>query len=303
MTKSAAEVEAEVEATRSDLDRTVEALKDKMHPGQLFDEATRMMSGTSNQVLTKVVEQARTNPLPLAVIGLGVAWLAFNQTRRTSYADTYSAYDSYDDDGAQPSLKSRLTGRVSDARHQVTDRVELARDRVSDGVSAAKGKVGGLVDRAKVGLHDARETAEEKARMAQQRLSTLGADVSERAGQVRVQARQRYEDTLETEPLILAAIGVAVGAAVGAAMPASPVERRYVGPTRDRLLEKGKTLAADSLEDAKGIAARAYDQAKEELKRQTGPDGKGSTLTEKAQAVANAGAATVKEELHGRLPN
>ena len=86
-------------------------------------------------------------------------------------------------------------------------------------------------------------------------------------------------------------------------MPASPVERRYVGPTRDRLLDKGKTLAADSLEGARGIAARAYDQAKEELRRQTGPEGKGSTLAEKAQAVANAGAATVKDELHDRLPS
>ena len=70
MMKSAEEVEREVEASRGELDRTVEALKDKMTPGQIFDEATRAMGGAGQQVMSKFVDQARENPMPLAVMGL-----------------------------------------------------------------------------------------------------------------------------------------------------------------------------------------------------------------------------------------
>ena len=42
MTKTSAEIELEVEATRGNLDRTVEALKGKMSPGQLVDEVGRV---------------------------------------------------------------------------------------------------------------------------------------------------------------------------------------------------------------------------------------------------------------------
>ena len=67
MTKTAADIEREVEASRSNLDRTVESLKDKMTPGQLFDETSRALGSTGQQVFAKFVEQAKENPMPLAV--------------------------------------------------------------------------------------------------------------------------------------------------------------------------------------------------------------------------------------------
>jgi hypothetical protein len=51
------------------------------------------------------------------------------------------------------------------------------------------------------------------------------------------------------------------------------------------------------------VAQRAYGQVKEELHRQTGPEGEGASLVEKAQAIAEAGASTVRDELDSRLPH
>lgn len=114
MTRSAAEVERDVEETRGKLSRTVDALKEKMAPGELLDEATRSLGSTGEQIYNKVVEQAKLNPVPVALIGVGLAWLlAGGLTRKDN--DTVATGSRYDPDGSdgQESGASR-----AGARHQ-----------------------------------------------------------------------------------------------------------------------------------------------------------------------------------------
>lgn len=275
MTKSSAELEREVEETRGRIDQTVEALKDRMQPQEMFDEATRMMGGASNKVLTTAVEQLRENPIPIALIGLGVAWLAIGQTRRntgSAYAGGYyPTYEGYDED---ESLKAKVKAKADAAKAKLADTAEKAKAKLADAQHQAADGVSGLRGKAGEYAHVAQEKAEEYSRAA----------------------RQRFDDTLDSEPLVIGAIGLAVGAAIGAAMPSSQVERRYFGPARSKVADKAKA----SLDDVKDVAQRAYDQVKDELHRQTGPDGEGASLREKASAIAEAGAKTVKEELEGR---
>ncbi|WP_041373269.1 DUF3618 domain-containing protein [Phenylobacterium zucineum] len=286
MAKSSAEVEREVEATRGQIDRTVEALKEKMQPKELFDEATRIMGGTSNKVLTTVVEQAKENPIPVAMIGAGIAWLALSQGRKRRDYDAYSGagyyetYEGYDEsEGMAAKLKAKAKGavgaakgKISEAKEKVAEAAHHARSGAADGASTAKGRMAGLT----------------------------GA-VSTRASTMSRQAQQRYQETLDTEPLILGAIGVAVGMAIGASIPASRTENRYIGPHRDKLVGKGREMAKSSLHEARTVAERAYGQVKEELHRQTGPEGEGSTLKDKAKALADAGVGSVREDVDGRL--
>jgi ElaB/YqjD/DUF883 family membrane-anchored ribosome-binding protein len=274
-TKTSAEIEREVEDARGRVDRTVEALKDKMQPRELFDEATRMMGGTSNKVLTTAVEQLRENPIPIALIGLGIAWLAISQTRRQAAAEYpegyYPTHEGYDEDEG---LRAKVRARAEAAKARLADTAEKAKARLASAQSSAE-----------EGVSAARGKATEYAHLAQ-----------EKAGEYSRYARQRFDDTLDQEPLVIGAIGLAVGAAIGAAMPATPVERRYFGPARSKAADAAK----QSLEQAKEIAQRAYGQVKDELHRQTGPAGEGSTLAEKAQAIAEAGAKTVRDDLEGR---
>lgn len=273
-TKTSAEIEREVEDARGRVDRTVEALKDKMQPRELFDEATRMMGGTSNKVLTTAVEQLRENPIPIALIGLGIAWLAISQTRRQTAAEYpegyYPTHEGYDDEGLRAKVRARAESakaRLADTAEKAKARLASAQTSAEEGVSAARGK------------------ATEYAHLAQ-----------EKAGEYGRYARQRFDDTLDHEPLVIGAIGLAVGAAIGAALPASPVERRYFGPARSKAADAAK----QSLDQVKDVAQRAYGQVKDELHRQTGPAGDGSTLAEKASAIAEAGARTVRDDLEDR---
>lgn len=276
MTKSSAELEREVEDARGRIDQTVEALKDKMQPRELFDEATRMMGGASNKVLTTAVQQLRENPIPIALIGLGVAWLAISQTRRdptlggtypNGYYPTYEGYD--EDEGVKAKVKARAEAakaKISHAAQAAKDKLAAAGHGAGDGVTEARG-----------------------------RMSQLAGEARTKAGEYGHMARQRFDQTLDHEPLVIGAIGLAVGAAIGASLPATPVERRYIGPTRDKAAEAAKA----QLGDLKEVASRAYGQVKDELHRQTGPEGEGATLAQKAGAVAEAGSRSVREELSG----
>ncbi|MDZ4370610.1 MAG: DUF3618 domain-containing protein [Phenylobacterium sp.] len=274
MTRTPADVEREVEDARGRLDRTVEALKDKMQPQELFDEATKMMSQTSDKVLTTAVEQLRENPIPIALIGLGVAWLALGRTsRRPAYADGYyPTYEGYD------------AGDPDSISHRVKATAEAAKSKLSKSAEKAKAKLGDAQHMAEDGLAEARRKASDYAHVAQEKAEAYG----------RV-AKARFDDTLDHEPLVIGAIGIAVGAAIGASLPATATERRYIGPARTKAAERAK----GSLDEVRHVAERAYTQVKEELHRQTGVEGEGKSLRKKAGAVAEAGAKSVRDEIEG----
>jgi len=120
MNRSAEEIERDVEETRGRLEETVEALKDKMSIGQIIDEAAgyfRGNGGEAGEIVSRLADQARANPLPLALIGVGLAWLMSGRgapnlrirSRRRGY---------YDDDPKRGIVPPHLYGeRFYDGRH------------------------------------------------------------------------------------------------------------------------------------------------------------------------------------------
>ncbi|MFZ5721215.1 MAG: DUF3618 domain-containing protein [Pseudomonadota bacterium] len=241
MTRTAAELERDVEEARSRLDGTLEALKHKLEPQELFHEAKSMMSEASNKALSTAVEQVRANPLPIALIGVGVAWLALSQARRRhAGADGYyPVYEGYDEgDGASSKIRAKA---------------DAAKARLSEGAGKAREKLSEVQHQAADGVARARSRAGEVAHSARAK-----------AGEYGHAARQRFDDTLENEPLVVGAIGLAVGAAIGAALPSTPAERRYFAPARRAAAERAK----ESLSEVREAAQRAYGQAKDELRRQ-----------------------------------
>jgi hypothetical protein len=82
MNRSAKDIEREVEATRASVEETVEALKDKMTLGQMVDEAASYFRNTGGpQLFSNLGSQVRDNPLPLALVGIGLAWLMSGRGR------------------------------------------------------------------------------------------------------------------------------------------------------------------------------------------------------------------------------
>jgi hypothetical protein len=341
MTRSSEEIEREVEATRGELDRTVEALKERMTAGQIIDEMMGSMKGTAaSDMVSNLGSQARENPLPLALIGAGVAWLMFGKPpakrewreRRTFVADPYTgeigfegdatAYDvdasRYHEDydpltGADmsgenkgPGLKekagqaaSKVKAAASNAAHKVSDAAHTGKAKASQAVSGARDGLGSAKSKAAERMSSAKGRAGEGYHSAGQRLSSAGERAKAQASQYGQRAQRTFSDTMENEPLIIAAAGVAIGAAIGAALPASRIENRAVGRFRDKAIDQGKQMAQERMEEAKTIAQSALGAVKEEADRQGMPTGV-DTLADKVQEVARAGMDTAKREMEQR---
>ena len=61
---------------RAQVADTAELIRNRMTPGQSIDEFTGLFSGGDGAAaLGNLKAQARDNPLPLTLIGTGLAWL------------------------------------------------------------------------------------------------------------------------------------------------------------------------------------------------------------------------------------
>ena len=74
-------IERDLEDTRSRLDATIDALQQKLSPGQMVDQAvTYFKEGGGVEFTNNLGRTVRDNPLPVLLIGAGIAWLAVSGT-------------------------------------------------------------------------------------------------------------------------------------------------------------------------------------------------------------------------------
>ena len=77
------EIERDLDATRSRLDATIGALQQKLAPGSVVEEAVTYFKESGGVDITRTVGRSmRDNPVPVALIGVGLGWLVLNEARR-----------------------------------------------------------------------------------------------------------------------------------------------------------------------------------------------------------------------------
>src|SRR5687767_4244454 len=102
----------DVERTIDDMRETVDALKEKLSPGHLRDEAGERLReatiGRAEQAMDRVGDRATgigssimdtimENPMPAALTAIGIGWLLVSSRQRDNdwYADTGWSYQPY----------------------------------------------------------------------------------------------------------------------------------------------------------------------------------------------------------------
>jgi hypothetical protein len=87
--KSAEEVQREVRESRAEVEQTLEAIQRRLSPGQMFDQAVDYMRGSGGQeFLRNLGATVRDNPVPMVLMGTGLAWLMLSGPRdRRHYED------------------------------------------------------------------------------------------------------------------------------------------------------------------------------------------------------------------------
>ncbi len=287
-------------------DTVAEATSETMHKaydatiGRAHDAVAPMVNRAKDAGST-VVDVVRANPIPVAMIGLGIAWLVMNNRkndRETEWRRTHSVYGTYGAEATPsefPSYESQpatgLTGSgvytegyggagysgsnygpqgYRDAGNGngggIGQALDGAKDKVGQAAGAAREKVGQAAGAVKDKVGQAAGTVKDKAGMlaetVQDRAGQVVDTVKEKAGQSKDWTVDRYQTTMDESPLMIGALALGVGLAAGLLIPESRQEHRWMGEHKDRLADRAGQMAQDVVHKVQSVAGEAVNAAK-----------------------------------------
>ena len=102
--KSPQEVQREVQQSRADVEETLEAIQERLSPGQMFEQVVDYMrSSNGSDFVRNLGTMVRDNPVPVALVGTGLVWLMLSSSRSTRRQ--------YDDEDDLPEVVRRESSR------------------------------------------------------------------------------------------------------------------------------------------------------------------------------------------------
>jgi Protein of unknown function (DUF3618) len=214
-----AEIEGEIARARVELDLTLDALAFEFGPRHLVEKAANMVTQSISAKRPGGITLGafRADPVPLALIGLGVAWLIAENTG--------------------------LSRGITPGRGEHASPADTAGGGDAEtpaGLSAER--MAGAAPVAPRSIDEGGGAALERARECIERI----ADSGERA----CGAGERLSKRLQRNPLLFGLAAMVSGAAVAMVLPSPRRERKLLARAREDLWEKAEELghrAADSV--------------------------------------------------------
>jgi len=246
-------LEQEVNAKREHISDLVDALEQRLSPGQLVDRVLAYTRGNGGEFFQNLGTTLKNNPVPATLTVLGLAWLGLNQNRPFNAGPASHG----------PGLGEKLGDAV--------DSVKGAFAHAGDAVHDASQKM-------RMKAHDVRDRASELGQGARESMGQSADTLRSSAHRVGDQAtalKGQFNHLLEEQPLVLAALGIALGAALGAALPSTRREDQLMGATSDRLTD---TLKAKG-EEVKDTLQQSLERVTDEQATPAERKGEGSDLS------------------------
>lgn len=247
--RRAREIRSEIEHTREDLSETIDAIQEKLRPGNIAAAASDRVKNVAGTAVRNAAEAAsskaqramertrrmaddladggRMNTIASAMIGIGSAWLLVERLRNSGrrHYGSLSDYE-YGDERSRTRWARQPGVEEYDA--------ELASD---------EGVISQSYDRASSMAHEARDRARETAR----------------------RARSGFANLLESNPLMVGAAAMAVGATIGLALPETERENEWMGETKDNLMERAQDVARSTVTEVRQAAGDIAGQVASEV--------------------------------------
>ncbi len=283
------ELRHEIEDTRGEMTETIDAIQEKLKPRNVMAQATdraksaatervREMADTASHTAQQAMDYtrerasgalgtARQNPIPLALLGLGTAWLLTTQSRRSA---------SYERSGT---MRSRYD------RDDPEDYSELRREWDDDGDSGIMGRIrNNPIPAALAGVgigwlafssserDDDRRWSREYRSGSTARWRTAGEEQAESARHITARTTEYAGETADTmkrmarrrqsqlqrmiqeNPLLVGAGALMIGAAFGLAVPETEAENEWLGETRDNVVNRARDAASDAADQVREVA-------------------------------------------------
>ncbi|MBO1073320.1 DUF3618 domain-containing protein [Roseomonas marmotae] len=297
-TRSAADIEADVEQTRARVTQTIDALRDSMSPGQIMDQVVDYARGSGGaEFVRNLGTSVRDNPLPVLLIGAGIGWMLLGSQNRTAphqqavplqpqralpppspstrmhvvhqasgpgITDRVSDATASLRDGAEgvaSSVGSAIGSAASSARDALGAAASAASDAASSMAGAASGMAGSVGDALGSANDTARAYRHDATHMAGQGWNSAMGSASQYGGQMSHGLNRMASE----QPLLLGALGLAVGAALGALLPRTQTEDRLMGDASDAMTSQLGGMAQEQYEQAKEVVTDRVQEVRSKL--------------------------------------
>lgn len=264
-----AAMQRDIRDSRAHIGEAFGELKQRLNPRHIKENTMNRMTHSANRASSSVGGVVRNNPVPIAMIGLGLGWLLLTQ----------SGYD-------RRLANSRTVGRMSDRAERygqsIRESLHDATDSVREGASHLYGRANRSVRQAAErvsgqggtpsqdnsvypeGTHAAYGSATGTGGRSVS--GSTGSSMGRRVGKM----THGFWDMVDDHPLVAGVMGVALGAALGASIPNTRYENEWMGEYADEAYDRVKTVASDTLERGTRAATAAYETAREDLAEAVG---------------------------------
>ena len=247
------QIRAEIEDTRAEMSQTINEIQERLSPehlmgqvketvreatigkvervmetiGEVTEPAREAMSragSTIKEAGTSVGNSMWRNPIPFALIGLGVGMLWMKSRRGNGYSDW----------SRSTSLRPKRQNLSGASQTN-----QMGQTRTTTGGAYNEGT-----------FDQVKETAGNLANRSTEALNNLGSKAKESATEV----SNRFGQLLRENPLAVGAVAVAAGTAVGLALPSTRFESEYIGETSERLVDKAEEMARGAIDKVQDAA-------------------------------------------------
>ena len=251
-----------------------------------MSDATRRTTGSFVDDLNDAI---RENPIAASLIGMGALWMFFGGAKIPAFGPKISsaARVAAGTVGSATQAGGRAASGISAAGTRTVDTVREAATKAADigTATAASGyeAVAGVVEESAETMREAFKTS-----------ATSGKEFA-------TLMQKNLSETLDRQPLVLGAIGLAIGAGIASAFPATAVEKGLMGETSSSVRSKLDEVVSDATVFAKDRADEVLKEVKKEAAAQgLTPNAVAEVLQgikDKAKAVAGTARDSVGERL------
>jgi hypothetical protein len=236
-------------------------------------------------VVDRLNTAVRDNPLAAGLIGAGIAWMLFGGSKGLGGAASVAT-----------NVVARAGSAASTAGNAVTDGLtkvgSKAASTVKDAASEIVGSVASIVpDMSLPDTERASEVGADARSMISEQLTSAAAKGSQ-YGKV---LQSKLSESLERQPLLLGAIGLAIGAGIASTFGSTAVEGSLMGEQGAAAREKLEGLAGDIKDRASKVVADVKEEAGRQGLTAERAKNVAADIGEKVKTVAGAGRDSVTQ--------
>jgi ElaB/YqjD/DUF883 family membrane-anchored ribosome-binding protein len=208
-----------------------------------------------------LVETVKANPLPAAVVGLGLGWMFLNRPGKAetgSYGSTAGprryvppAYGAgvYGGGGFEPVSSERpgVGGLAENGQQTVGRAAEKAQQTASQVAGQVQGTAEHVVDQ----------------------VQETGGQVVDQVQAQASRAQSFLHHQLEENPLLVGAVALALGGVLASTVPMTPREDELMGDARDRVMGTARELTQETMDRVGRVVDEVQSAAKTEAQKQS----------------------------------